>query len=196
MTETQYLADILILLAAAIITVPVFQRLGLGAVLGYLAAGAIVGPWGFCFINEIQEIRHIAQRERAWKVDRLIPVVEAMAADEDGRRDLAAICASYLREHRPETTVQDEAGKSAAELLPGILEGALSKLTWPKSMRWGAGQLRWVRPLQSILCLFDGEIVAFDVDGIEAGNVTRGHRFMGPEAFTVSDFEDYETKLK
>ena len=73
MTETQYLSDILILLAAAIITVPVFQRLGLGAVLGYLAAGAIVGPWGFGFINEIQEIRHIAQRERAWKVDRLIP---------------------------------------------------------------------------------------------------------------------------
>jgi Kef-type K+ transport system membrane component KefB len=61
MTETQYLADILILLAAAIITVPVFQRLGLGAVLGYLAAGAIVGPWGFEFISEIQEIRHIAE---------------------------------------------------------------------------------------------------------------------------------------
>jgi monovalent cation:proton antiporter-2 (CPA2) family protein len=61
MTETQYLADILILLAAAIITVPVFQRLGLGAVLGYLAAGAIVGPWGFGFISEIQEIRHIAE---------------------------------------------------------------------------------------------------------------------------------------
>jgi len=57
-----------------------------------------------------QEIRHIAQHDRAWKVDRLIPVVEAMAVDEDGRRDLAAICASYLREHRPETRVQDETG--------------------------------------------------------------------------------------
>jgi ATP-dependent RNA helicase DeaD len=62
-----------------------------------------------------QEIRHIAQRERAWKVDRLIPVVEAMAADVDGRRDLAAICASYLREHRPETTIQDEPEKAARE---------------------------------------------------------------------------------
>ncbi len=62
-----------------------------------------------------QEIRHIAQRERAWKVDRLIPVVEAMAADADGRRDLAAICASYLREHRPETTIQDEPEKAARE---------------------------------------------------------------------------------
>jgi monovalent cation:proton antiporter-2 (CPA2) family protein len=61
MTETHYFADILVLLAAAIITVPVFQRLGLGSVLGYLAAGAIVGPWGLGFIDEIQEIRHIAE---------------------------------------------------------------------------------------------------------------------------------------
>ena len=62
-----------------------------------------------------QEIRQIAQRERTWKVDRLIPVVEAMAASDDGRRDLAAICASYLREHRPETTIRDEAEKTAPE---------------------------------------------------------------------------------
>jgi hypothetical protein len=59
-----------------------------------------------------QEIRHIPQRERDWKVDRLIPVVEAMAANEEGRRELAAICASYLREHRPETTVHDEPQKT------------------------------------------------------------------------------------
>ena len=61
MTETHYLADILILLAAAVITVPVFQRLGLGSVLGYLAAGAIVGPWGLGFIDQIEEIRRIAE---------------------------------------------------------------------------------------------------------------------------------------
>src|SRR5210317_1914375 len=61
MTETHYLADILVLLAAAIVAVPVFKRLGLGSVLGYLAAGAIVGPWGVGFIDEIEEIRHIAE---------------------------------------------------------------------------------------------------------------------------------------
>ncbi len=59
--ESDYLADILILLAAAIVAVPVFKRLGLGSVLGYLAAGAIVGPWGAGFIHEIEEIRHIAE---------------------------------------------------------------------------------------------------------------------------------------
>jgi monovalent cation:proton antiporter-2 (CPA2) family protein len=61
MAETHYFADILILLAAAIIAIPVFQRLGLGAVLGYLAAGAVVGPWGFGFIEHFEEIRHIAE---------------------------------------------------------------------------------------------------------------------------------------
>ncbi len=61
MIETHYLADILILLAAAIIAVPLFQRLGLGSVLGYLAAGIVVGPWGFSFIDQIEEIQGIAE---------------------------------------------------------------------------------------------------------------------------------------
>merc|ERR1711991_1310235 len=67
-------------------------------------------------------------------------------------------------------------------------------------MRWGAGSLRWVRPLHSIICLLSDErganVVELDIDGIKSGDVTKGHRFMGPEAFRVSGFEDYETKLK
>ena len=59
--ETHYLADILILLGVAVIAGPVFQRLGLGSVLGYLTAGAVVGRWGFGFIDQIEEIRHIAE---------------------------------------------------------------------------------------------------------------------------------------
>jgi len=61
MTEVHYLEDILILLAAAVIAVPLFQRLGLGSVLGYLAAGAFVGPWGLGFIDQVEEIQHIAE---------------------------------------------------------------------------------------------------------------------------------------
>jgi monovalent cation:proton antiporter-2 (CPA2) family protein len=61
MTETHYIVDILVLLAAAVVAVPLFQRLGLGSVLGYLAAGAIVGPWGFGFIDQIEEIQTIAE---------------------------------------------------------------------------------------------------------------------------------------
>ncbi|MCB1829496.1 MAG: cation:proton antiporter, partial [Gammaproteobacteria bacterium] len=61
MTDTHYIIDILILLAAAVVAVPLFQRLGLGAVLGFLVAGAAVGPWGFGFIDAVEEIRHLAE---------------------------------------------------------------------------------------------------------------------------------------
>jgi monovalent cation:proton antiporter-2 (CPA2) family protein len=61
LTETHYIVDILILLAAVVVTVPMFQRLGLGSVLGYLAAGTFVGPWGFGFIDQIEDIQAIAE---------------------------------------------------------------------------------------------------------------------------------------
>lgn len=61
MQETIYLTHILFLLAAAVLTVPIFQRLGLGSVLGYLTAGVIIGPWGIGLINQVEEIRHIAE---------------------------------------------------------------------------------------------------------------------------------------
>ncbi|MCB1858759.1 MAG: monovalent cation:proton antiporter-2 (CPA2) family protein [Gammaproteobacteria bacterium] len=61
MTETHYILDIIVLLAAAVVAVPLFQRLGLGAVLGFLIAGAAIGPWGFGFIVAVEEIRHLAE---------------------------------------------------------------------------------------------------------------------------------------
>ncbi|WP_370161881.1 glycine--tRNA ligase subunit beta [Limimaricola soesokkakensis] len=91
-------------------------------------------------------------------------------------------------------------GRPAEEIVAEVLEGAIRNFPWPKSMRWGAGDLRWVRPLHSILCLLSDEqgarVVPMEIDGIAAGDVTRGHRFMGPNEFTVSSFEDYEAKLK
>ena len=67
-------------------------------------------------------------------------------------------------------------------------------------MRWGAGSLRWVRPLQSILCILTDDtgtsVVPFELDGIKASDTTFGHRFMAPDAITVTSFDDYETKLK
>ncbi|MGP1355743.1 glycine--tRNA ligase subunit beta, partial [Roseicyclus sp.] len=70
----------------------------------------------------------------------------------------------------------------------------------PKSMRWGAGSLRWVRPLHSILCILTteagAEVVPFEIDGIASGDTTEGHRFMAPGRFAVTSFEDYARKLK
>ena len=91
-------------------------------------------------------------------------------------------------------------GRPAAEIVAEELEVTIRNFPWPKSMRWGSGSLRWVRPLQSILCLLSNEvetqIVPLEIDGISAGNTTRGHRFMADDVFTVNDFDDYEAKLK
>lgn len=84
-----------------------------------------------------------------------------------------------------------------AEILPAIIRS----FPWPKSMRWGTGTLRWVRPLHSILCLFGSDqeeqvVVPFDVDGIAAGDTTAGHRFLAPARFSVRRFDDYVHKLE
>lgn len=91
-------------------------------------------------------------------------------------------------------------GREAPEIVAEALEASVRGFPWPKSMRWGSGDLRWVRPLQSILCLLtreDGaEVVPLVLDGIAAGAGTRGHRFMAPEPFNVTGFEDYEARLR
>ena len=91
-------------------------------------------------------------------------------------------------------------GRDAADVIAELVPSVIRNFPWPKSMRWGAGSLRWVRPLHSILCLLTDEagagVVPFEVDDIVAGDKTRGHRFMAPDAFAVSSFEDYEAKLK
>ena len=91
-------------------------------------------------------------------------------------------------------------GRAAAAVVAEVLEAAVRGFPWPKSMRWGSGNLRWVRPLHSIVCILSSEagaeVVPLEIDGIVAGNVTRGHRFMAPKPFSVNNFEDYEAKLK
>ncbi|MEL7028672.1 MAG: glycine--tRNA ligase subunit beta, partial [Pseudomonadota bacterium] len=82
-------------------------------------------------------------------------------------------------------------GEVIAELVPDIVRD----FPWPKSQRWGAGRLRWVRPLHAILCVFDGEVVAFDVDGVRSGETTWGHRVHGPAPITVRTFPEYEAAL-
>ena len=79
-----------------------------------------------------------------------------------------------------------------AEIVPEIIR----TFPWPKSQRWGSGELTWVRPLHSIVCTFDGEVVPFEIGGVKSGNKTRGHRFLGNDQFDVRRFDDYVDKLK
>lgn len=94
----------------------------------------------------------------------------------------------------------EKPGRPAAAIIAEVLEATVRNFPWPKSMRWGAGSLRWVRPLHSILCQLSdengSEVVPLEIDGIVAGNVTQGHRFMAPGEITVNGFEDYAAKLK
>jgi glycyl-tRNA synthetase beta chain len=102
--------------------------------------------------------------------------------------------------------VSEKPGRAAIEVIAEIVPEVVKTFPWPKSMRWGEqsaqpGSLGWVRPLHSIVATFGPEteepdIVAFAVDGIKAGDETRGHRFMAPQPFRVRRFEDYAAKLE
>ncbi|MBX9682732.1 MAG: glycine--tRNA ligase subunit beta [Hyphomicrobium sp.] len=90
----------------------------------------------------------------------------------------------------------DKAGRPATGIIAETVTEVAAKFPWPKSMRLGSSLFQWVRPLQSVLCLLGGKVVAFEIAGIAAGDETRGHRFLGPGPFAVKTFADYETKLK
>lgn len=96
--------------------------------------------------------------------------------------------------------VIDKKGVATDAVLPGIIVAAMGELPWPKSMRWAANTQRWVRPLHSIVALFDGKVVSgsFDLGGatVTFGDKSRGHRFLSSGEIAVSSFADYQAKLK
>jgi glycyl-tRNA synthetase beta chain len=102
--------------------------------------------------------------------------------------------------------VIERPGRATVDVLAEIIPQIVKSFPWPKSMRWGAvsaeaGSLRWVRPLQSVVCTFgpeteDPEVVRFSIDGIESGNVTYGHRFLAPGPIRVKRFDDYVQSLE
>ncbi len=97
-------------------------------------------------------------------------------------------------------------GRDSIDVIAEIVPKVVRTFPWPKSMRWGEasakhGALTWVRPLHAIVATFgpeteDPDVVPFEVGGIKAGDVTRGHRFLAPEPFTVRRLDDYAAKLE
>ena len=99
-------------------------------------------------------------------------------------------------------------GQATTALIPALVDQIIRAFPWPKSMRWGDGTLRWVRPIKRILCLFDGRVVSFTVAdgspstddyvrGIEVHDLTEGHRFMGTgRPLKIRDFADYRRQLE
>jgi len=92
--------------------------------------------------------------------------------------------------------VIEKKGEPTSDVLAGILNAAFDALSWPKSMRWGRSNKRWVRPLHNILAIFNGDVVDVAFEHIKANNQTKGHRFLSPNAIAVTDFSNYQAKLK
>ncbi len=147
----------------------------------------------------------------------LAAAVPAKATEERGPRLAApeAALAGFLRKHGATrddiaqegdhwTLRRTAPAVEAASLIAAALPPLLRRFPWPKSMRWGYGShFTWVRPLRRILCLLDGRVVPFDLrdaaddgHGLQAGDVTEGHRFHAPGAFAVSGFADWREGLR
>ena len=98
--------------------------------------------------------------------------------------------------------VLNKKGGPTADVLPGIIEAAMKALPWPKSMKWGSSTMMWVRPLQSVVALFDGKVLAGEIAPggqmapIAFGDTTRGHRFLSKGELKVTGFADYTARLK
>lgn len=91
----------------------------------------------------------------------------------------------------------EKKGRPTAEIIAEMVETIVRGFPWPKSMIWGTKKLRWVRPLKRILCVLDREVVPFSIEGIESGDVTEGHRFMGEaKPFVAKDFDEYVAGLE
>jgi glycyl-tRNA synthetase beta chain len=168
--------------------------------LTYASAGAFSTPRRLTLTVEGLLAASPATRE-----ERRGPRVDAPEKAIEGFLRGAGVSRAQL-ETRPDKkgdvyfAVIERPGRPAAEIVAEVLTGVVRDFPWPKSMRWGAGGLRWVRPLHRILCLLSdeagAEIVPLEIDGIVAGDTTEGHRFMAPGAFQVSGFADYEAKLR
>jgi glycyl-tRNA synthetase beta chain len=168
--------------------------------LTYASAGAFSTPRRL-----VLSVEGLTAESRPVREERKGPSVSAPAQAVEGFLRSTGLTLDQLErraEKKGETfyAVVEKPGRAAAEIVAEVLEAVIRGFPWPKSMRWGSGTLRWVRPLQSILCLLSDEtgahVVPLSVDGIVAGNTTEGHRFMGNGRFTVSGFDDYAVKLK
>lgn len=92
--------------------------------------------------------------------------------------------------------VEDVKGQKTMALLPALLESLVHELVFPKSMRWADCSMTFARPIQWLLALYDGKVVPVALEGVQAGNTTRGHRFMAPEPFAVNNLATYLDGLR
>ncbi|WP_395002988.1 glycine--tRNA ligase subunit beta [Cypionkella sp.] len=168
--------------------------------LTYASAGAFSTPRRLTL-----SIEGLSQHSTPTREERKGPSASAPAAAIDGFLRATGLTFDQLErraDKKGETlyAVIEKPGRAAPQIIAEVLERTIRSFPWPKSMRWGTGTLRWVRPLHSILCILSdeggSEIVPLTLDGLQASNTTAGHRFLAPNRFSVTSFDDYASKLK
>jgi glycyl-tRNA synthetase beta chain len=168
--------------------------------LTYAGAGAFSTPRRLTLT-----VQGLSAESRAVREERKGPATTAPQQAIDGFLRATGLTLDQLErraDKKGETffAVIEKPGRKAPAIIAEVLEATIRNFPWPKSMRWGSGSLRWVRPLHSILCILSdeagAEVVPLDVDGIRSGNTTEGHRFLAPGRFAVSSFDDYAAKLR
>lgn len=153
-------------------------------------------------------IADLAPKQEDQTIEKLGPAKKA-AFDENGLPTKAAAGFAKgqgLEVSQLETIVTEKgeyigarktvSGRPTIELLPEMLKSFLLAIPFRKSMRWAAFDLRFARPIHWMVALYGGRIVPLNIENIESSNTSRGHRFMSPEAFAVTGFQDYLTKAK
>jgi len=153
-------------------------------------------------------VKDIAKKQEDVEREKLGPPVQ-MAFDNKGRPTKAASGFAKgqglqvedlvtLKGEKGEylCAVKKEEGKPSSLLFREILPRVIGTISFPKSMRWGTVKIRFARPIHWILALFNGQVIPFGFGGIESGNRSYGHRFMGPHAFEVRDFKTYMRQTK
>ncbi len=129
------------------------------------------------------------------------PRVDAPQGAIDGFLKSTGLALSELEKRNTDKgefyfAVVKSVARPVSEVLTEILKDAIASLVWPKSMKWGNYNIRWTRPVHSILCVFNGHVLPVSFGHITAGNKTRGHRFLGNAEFAVANFNEYQKKLK
>ncbi len=153
-------------------------------------------------------VENVAEKQEDTKTEKVGPPLRA-AFDHKGRPTNAALGFAKRQGLRVEDlvtvkgekgeylcAVKREAGKPSSLILAGILPKVIGGISFPKSMRWSAANIRFARPIHWILALFNGQVIPFQFGGIKSGTRSYGHRFMSPHAFEVRDFETYTRQTK
>jgi len=168
--------------------------------LTYASAGAFSTPRRLTL-----SVEGLSRESRPVREERKGPRTDAPAAALDGFLRATGLAVDQLevrddKKAQVYFAVTEKPGRTAEAIIAEVLERAIRTFPWPKSMRWGTGTLRWVRPLTSILCILSDEagagVVPLVVDGLVAGDTTAGHRFLAPARFAVRSFDDYTVRLK